>query len=170
VSEHIKIIKAGPEHRNFVLKSFAIEYSKQHHISKNAAAGKMATLMDAWKTIVATVDGAGDEILGYLVYRDRGMLAWVYVKHQYRRHGVAKALLAHADVWPGSVDVAFFSPHGASLAKDRGYTLRWRPYAPDVELEAWANVSKLIEEAARLESEERHSSVTLAGSSEAEGE
>lgn len=144
MSEHLKIIPAGPEHRNFILKTFCIEYSKIHHISKNVAAAKMSVLLDSWKTEIATVDGAPGEIMGFLVYRDRGMLAWLYVKQLYRRHGVAKTLLTHADVWPGAVDVAFFSPHAAKLARDHGYTLRWRPYEPDCEAAKWANVERLL--------------------------
>jgi GNAT superfamily N-acetyltransferase len=169
MSDHLKIIPGTQDHRNFILKTFAIEYSRIHHINKNIAAAKMGVLLDSWHTAVAEAEGVPGEILGFLVYRDRGMLGWLYVKQQYRRHGIARALLAHADCWPGSVDVAFFSPHAAALAKEHGHVLRWRPYAPDTELEAWLNVSKLIEEGARLESEGKFSSLMLVGSNEVEG-
>lgn len=100
----------------------------------------------AWRLLVACPVGIPDEIMGMLLYRtetprrQNPAVAWLTTKPLYQRAGVATALLKHAKLPKGEIDCAFLLPHIAKLASPKGYTLRFRPYLPDVEL--WNELNK----------------------------
>lgn len=134
---NIAITPAQLQHHNFIFDSFVREYSRLHDIPTAILwSGLFGLLHDSdWKCAVALSPEDSDEFMGWVLYLDTdtsNTLAWLYVKPQYRNWGVATALLAHAEIGKGNVDVAYFSPRVAKLAKAKGYTLRWRPYLPAI--------------------------------------
>lgn len=142
----IKIIDATPAHHAFIHSSFlrdvrATPAARGAYAS--VLAGKMADLLEsaAWRALVATPDG--DEILGWIVFRDAATLGWLHVKRIYRGRGVALALTAAARLSPGVVHMAFmpdrYSPGWP--------TLRFRPYLPDVAAAETALVEQMMGEA-----------------------
>jgi GNAT superfamily N-acetyltransferase len=136
----IAVSPALPEHRALILDSFWREYQESPPAQGVPAAvltRKLEVLMDApgWQTLVATPEEDAPTILGYIVCRDARTVAWVHVLRFWRGRGVARALLEQAGVSPGVVSCPFLPPHVAKVAAASGWTCRFRPYLPDVELE-----------------------------------
>ncbi len=138
----MKFRPANKTDEHFIIDSFIHEYCKLHSVSTAVIWHKIVALLLSpdWQCLVATSDDDTTEIMGYLIYKDQNTLGWLHVKKQYRSFGVASALFHSADICKGSLDVAFFSPPVAKWAKVKGYTLRWRPYLPDVEELALAHL------------------------------
>lgn len=133
----IAIVPARAEHRALILDSFWREYRESPHakgVPGAVLSRKMQALLESpsWRALVATPEDETSEVLGYLVFRDQRTAAWLHVIRGWRKRGVARALLAHAGVWPGVIACAFITPEVAKLAATKGYTLRFRPYLPDV--------------------------------------
>ncbi len=93
-----------------------------------------------WTLLTACPSTDLDEVMGMLLYRSVALprsnpaVAWLTVKPIYQQLGVATALLDSAAIKPGEVDCAFLLHNIAKAAQLKGYTLRFRPYLPDVEL------------------------------------
>jgi hypothetical protein len=127
----IRIQDATPAHHALILDSFLHEYRRTMaaaHVPPAVLLSKMRALLAAptWRALVATPDG--DEVLGFLVYRDAQTVAWLQVKRIYRGRGVARALSAEAKLSTFALDVAFMPDR-----KRAGWPqLRFRPYLPDV--------------------------------------
>jgi len=111
-------------------------------------------VLATYQTLVATPTEDSDTILGFLVYQDHETVAFMYVRMQFRRSGVAKQLLARAGIsrggygsnaQPSEIACAFMITKMdglrgrafAAIAESKGYRLRFRPYLP---LEATARV------------------------------
>lgn len=143
MSTPIAIIPAQPEHHALILDSFWREYSDcplARGVPAAVLSGKMQTLLlsPLWRALVATPEGDPGTVLGYLVWRDASTVGWLHTLRFWRGKGVARALLAQAGVSPGVVSCAFLPPNMAQAATARGWTLRFRPYLPDVEMELTA--------------------------------
>jgi hypothetical protein len=127
----IQVTDATPAHHALILDSFLQEYRQSRAASHTPPAvllAKMRQLLNSptWRTLVATPDG--DEVLGFLVYRDAGCAAWLQVKRIYRKRGVARALCATAGLSTFCLDVAFMPDR-----RKAGWPqFRFRPYLPDV--------------------------------------
>lgn len=140
----ISISPATPEHHSLILDSFWREYRNGSPYAKgvppNVLTGKMESLLlsPLWRAIVAAPDGEADPVLGYLVYRDEATVGWLHVIREWRKKGVARALLAHAGIQRGQVACAFLPPEVAKEATKRGWTLRFRPYLPDIAMDEQA--------------------------------
>lgn len=140
MSTPIAIVPAAPEHHALILDSFWREYQESPPAKGVPAAvlsGKMQALLVSpdWRTMVATPQDDSGTVLGYLVWRDAATVGWLHTLRFWRGKGVARALLAQAGVSPGVVACPFLPPEVAKAAKERGWTLRFRPYLPDVEHE-----------------------------------
>lgn len=127
----IAVQDATPAHHALILDSFLHEYRgtmAAKHTPPAVLLAKMRALLlsPTWRTLVATPDG--DEVLGFLVYRDAGCAAWIQVKRIYRKRGVARALVNAAGLSTFILDVAFMPDR-----RKAGWPqLRFRPYLPDV--------------------------------------
>jgi GNAT superfamily N-acetyltransferase len=127
----IRIQDATPAHHALILDSFLHEYRRTMaaaHTPPAVLLAKMRALLSAptWRTLVATPDG--DEVLGFVVYRDTSTAAWLQVKRIYRKRGVARALVNAAGLSTFCLDVAFIPDR-----RKAGWPqLRFRPYLPDV--------------------------------------
>lgn len=123
---------ATPAHHALILDSFLHEYRRSMaaaHTPPSVLLAKMSALLNAptWRALVC-IDPEHDEILGSLVYRDAGCAAWLQVKRQYRKRGVARALVNAAGLSTFCLDVAFMPDR-----RKAGWPqLRFRPYLPDV--------------------------------------
>lgn len=109
-----------------------------------------------WKLITACDSSATDEIMGMVVYRAtnagqpyaRPAIAWMTVKPVWQGKGIGRALLKATGIGPGQVDCAFMIPSVAQWMTDKGYTLRFRPYMPEVAM--WEMIQR------KMESHESH--------------
>jgi GNAT superfamily N-acetyltransferase len=127
-------IRKGTE-REWVLAfdSFLEEY-RSAPAAQGATRGVLAGLFGAylmqWRYLVACEPDTPEEIMGFIVAPlTAGTVAWVQVKAQYRRKGVARALLAYVGAKPGKVLTPFL-PGGALNAqlREKGYRLCHRPW------------------------------------------
>ena len=131
MSDPITIVDATEAHHAYILDSFLREYRDCRaaaHVPAAILLAKMRALLASpgWRALVATPDG--DEILGYLVYRDEGTVGWLQTKRIYRGRGVAQALCERARLSPHVLDVAFMPDR----RRADWPTLRFRPYLPDL--------------------------------------
>ncbi len=157
MSESIRIREMTDADVNLVRKSFVREYSKAHGISPALASSKLEPLLGAWNCDVAEADGVPGEVLGWILWRDKSTVGFLYVKPLFRHHSIAGRLLSHVGLSDRPISTPFYTPFAGKWCKKYGITLRWRPYLPDVEAEEWqATVSQ--------------ASAMLAASREAEGE
>lgn len=143
MSAPIAISRAAVAHRALILDSFWREYSRSpaaRGVSAHILGAKMAALLDSpdWTALAATPTDDADTVIGYLIFRDVRTVGWVHVVRDWRDRGVARALFAQAGISPGVVACPFLPPEVAKDASGRGWVLRFRPYLPDVELEAAA--------------------------------
>lgn len=152
MSAPIRIAPARDQHRALILDSFWREY-RSCPMAKGVPPGvltrKLEALLDSpsWRALVATPDDDVDSVLGYLVYRDPFTLGWLHTLRNFRHKGVARALLSHAHVLPGHASCAFLPPGVAKVATEHGYTLRFRPYLPDIAAdEAATRIAGLMDE------------------------
>jgi GNAT superfamily N-acetyltransferase len=121
------------EDLNYVTSSFGREYSRTP-----LAMGTPARVLDAaikrliedpeWKLAVCHLEGFEDEICGWILWRDESTVGWVDVKHLYRRQGVARALVSHADLQRGRLNAAFCVPKVSQMAHRHGLCIDFRPY------------------------------------------
>lgn len=99
---------------------------RKHPIAKNLCAGEvvflLAPMLKKWNALVA-VDPETGVGLGWLVYRDPGLVAWGFVKPWYRRKGVMRGLAEHAAIASG-FDLVF-----PTNLKFRAWRPRFRPFA-----------------------------------------
>lgn len=91
-------------------------------------------LLVAWDTTVATAPHDPDELMGWICARKPDLVAWLFVKPQYRRAGLAKALLEQAGVGrfvqAAFVPTKLFGQPFMRVASAKNYQVRFRPYAP----------------------------------------
>lgn len=96
---------------------------------RGVLAGVFGAYLLQWRYLVACEPDTPEEIMGFVVASSRGAVAWLQVKAQYRRKGVARALLNVAAVSKGKVLTPFL-PGGALNAqlREKGYHLCHRPW------------------------------------------
>lgn len=122
---------------------FAIEYhsaAPARGVPVRVLISKLEALLEApdWRLIVCVPADEPTEILGALLYRPptdpdwMQRAAWMQVKPEWRRRGVATALLKDAKMRPGQVHCAFLPPEVGKAADPKGWRLRFRPYLPDI--------------------------------------
>jgi GNAT superfamily N-acetyltransferase len=117
----------------YVTSSFYREYCRSE-AARGSAAGVLDSAIKvllgdpAWKTDICHLDGFPDEICGWMTWHDPTVLGWLDVKSIYRGRGIARALLAHANVGPGHIDTAFMLPSASKIAFNHGLNLHFRPY------------------------------------------
>lgn len=109
-------------------------------------------ILAAYNTTLAVDSDDPSEAVGFVVYRDATDVAFVYVRAQFRKKKIGRALLEHAGItWEsedgeGYVDLApakhltevicplmvtnLTGQNFPRLAERKGYRLRFRPYAP----------------------------------------
>lgn len=140
----IQIIPALPAHRALMLDAFWREYQQNspqaRGVPPKVLTAKLETLLDApgWTTLVATPPDDWDSVLGFLVYKNATTVGWLHALSFGgfgRRKGVAGALIERAGIVRGVISCAFLPPEFAKRASQYGWTLRFRPYLPDVERE-----------------------------------
>lgn len=125
--------------RGFVIMSFVRSYGRSAY-AVGVPASVLIDLLDplliAWDTTVA--EAPDGELLGWIC-SSAPRVAWVFVKSEFRRKNVGRALLEHAKLGR-TLDAAFVptkAPDGESFAafmKRRGYNVHFRPYLPLVEV------------------------------------
>lgn len=134
--------------------AFAAHYIKNpnsyygYRIPPHTLIAKLESLLKSpnWQLLTACPKDNPTEVYGMLLYRkvtpnkQNPAIAWITVKPEYHRQGFAKALFRVAKIPQGQIDCAFILPHVAKWADQHGYTLRFRPYLPDVEL--WRELNK----------------------------
>lgn len=101
----------------------------KHPMTEDLSPGQVgrliSTLLLSWSCIVA-VDPDTDTILGWLLYRDRETVGWIFTKPWYRGRGIARALLNHAEIRP--------APALAFPTTFKAYPVRVRPFLITQEL------------------------------------
>ncbi len=133
--------------RALVLDSIISTYRQAPH-AQGASNAVIASLIEPllshphWRLTVACPEGEEDTILGFVLYGVGFRIptvAWLQVRGPWRRHGIGKALAAHAvgAKFPPEVHTAFMvqrigpgSPSLVDLAVLHGVSLRFRPYVP----------------------------------------
>lgn len=122
--------------RGFVIMSFVRSFGRSAYAT-GVDAAVLIDLLDpmliVWPTTVAE---AGDELLGWLCAKAPDHVAWLYVKPDFRRRGVARALLDHAEIGK-QVSTPFMPTKSIdertsfhAFTKARGYQVHFRPYLP----------------------------------------
>jgi GNAT superfamily N-acetyltransferase len=91
-------------------------------------------LLVAWDVTVAVSPHDADELMGWICARKPDCVAWLYVKPQYRRAGLGRALLEHTGIGT-FVELAFaptklFGRPFMVVASEKHYRIRHRPYLP----------------------------------------
>lgn len=130
MSMDIRILDATESHHALILDSFLREYRGARFAAGTPAPvllGKMQALLKSptWRALVATPDG--DEVYGFIVFRDATTAAWLQVKRIYRGRGFARALTTAAGLSPHVLEVAFMP----DVARPGWPMLRFKPYLPD---------------------------------------
>lgn len=133
----IRIRKGTEAEWKLAFDSFLEEYHPHRGCHAPAAggatrgvlAGIFGAYLMQWRYLVACEPDTPEEIMGFIVASSQGSVAWIQVKAQYRRRGVARALLAAADIARGKVMTPFL-PGGALNAqlREKGYHLCHRPW------------------------------------------
>jgi GNAT superfamily N-acetyltransferase len=132
----LRFVPMADAHVNYVRRSFTMQYARLHGIQPALAGSMLEPLLGAWDTWIAEAEGIPGEILGWLLVRDPNMVGWLHVKKLYRGMGIGRALLGRGGIGTGTVDSAFYKPHGLDMF---GIKLRWRPYEPAREALEWEN-------------------------------
>ena len=125
---------------NYLRSNFANSF-KHSGYANGTSNEVLRTLLDpllaSWTTLIATPVDDSSVILAWLLFRDPTTVAWVHVRPEIRRKGIAAQLLAHAGIVKGELLTPFLPTklEGAegsfsNLSKAHGYTLRYRPYLP----------------------------------------
>lgn len=125
---------------NFYIKNPKSYYG--YRVPSHTLVTKLEQFRNApnWKLLAACPSNDRNEVMGLLLYRQRAerertsAIAWLTVKPAYQNMHVATRLLETAGIPKGEIECAFLLPHIAKLAATKGYTLRFRPYLPDIEL------------------------------------
>lgn len=128
----IRIRRGTEAEWSLAFDSFLEEYQDAptaQGCSRGTLAALFSVYLQQWRYLVACEPDTPEEIMGFIVVSNRGAVAWVQVKAQYRKHGVARALLNAADVSKGKVLTPFL-PGGALNAqlREKGYHLCHRPW------------------------------------------
>ena len=94
-------------------------------------------LLSSWNCSIAAPLDQPEFIAAWLLYRDANTVGWIHVRPTLRNKGLAAALLEQAGINRGRVVAAFLPTdlEGATgsfvtVAKEHGYTIRFRPYLP----------------------------------------
>ena len=130
--------------RGFVIMSFVRSYGRSAYAT-GVPAKVLIDLLDpvliSWSTTVA--EGPDGELLGWVCARPPDHVAWLFVKPEFRRAGLGRAMLRQAAV--GTTVTTPFAPTKGpdespfqTFARERGYAVRFRPYLPLVEVAALA--------------------------------
>lgn len=128
----IEIRPGTPAEHALAIDSF-VESFRDAPVAEGATRGTLSALfcayLQSWRYLVACEPDTPEEIMGFIVASSRGAVAWIQVKAQYRRKGVAKALLSAAFVGQGKT-LTPFMPGGGLVAnlREKGYRLAHRPW------------------------------------------
>lgn len=79
-----------------------------------------------WTTLVVCDDEEPTVVLGWVTYRDPATVAWIFVRPEVRRRGIAKMLLGAASVDLGAPIATPFAPTRGWLS--RRALLTFRPW------------------------------------------
>ena len=111
--------------------SFLEEYRRApaaQRTTKGVLAGLFGSYLMQWRYLVACEPETPEEIMGFIVASSQGAVAWVQVKAQYRRKGVATALLSAAGV-KAAVETPFMPDRTlVGAIRDKGFRLYHRPW------------------------------------------
>lgn len=138
-----------PADRGFVVMSFVRSFGRSAYGTGTPAQvliDLLEPLLIAWTTTMAVAPNG--ELLGWLCARAPDRVAWLFVKPEFRRRGVARVLLDLMGV--GKQLEAAFLPTKApddttsfvAFMKAHGYTVHFRPYLPLVEVNRVAGGTK----------------------------
>ena len=146
-SSIIEIRRGRPEDWPLLCTTFANFYIKNpksyygYRVPSHTLVTKLEQFRQApnWQLLAAVPSNDSNEVMGLLLYRlpqerQPRAIAWLTVKPAYQNMHVATRLLETAGIPKGEIECAFLLPHIAKLAQTKGYTLRFRPYLPDIEL------------------------------------
>lgn len=131
--------------RGFVIMSFVRSFGRSAY-AVGVPAKVLIDLLDpmliVWPTTVA--EAPDGELLGWICARAPGDVAWIFVKPEFRRAGLGRAMLRQAGV--GTDVTTPFLPTKApdersflDFAKTHGFRVRFRPYTPLVQVSALAD-------------------------------
>ena len=131
----VTIRRGTPTDWPHVGDSFFRSYHTSPH-ARGTPAKVLAEALDSllgspqWVLWVACATEEPSEILGWLLARIGvpQRAAWCFVKPIWRGKGVGRALVRHAGITAGEVEVAFLEPEVAKWVKAKGLVLRLRPH------------------------------------------
>ena len=134
----IRIRKGTESEWALAFDSFLEEY-RSAPAAQGATRGVLAGIFGAylmqWRYLVACEPDTPEEVMGFIIAAPNGSsrtpaVAWVQVKAQYRKRGVARNLLQHVGVSPRCAVLTPFLPGGALNAqlREKGYRLCHRPW------------------------------------------
>jgi GNAT superfamily N-acetyltransferase len=127
------LIRRGTETEWSLAFDSFLESYRDAPAAQGATRGVLAGIFGAyllqWRYLVACEPETPEEIMGFIVASSRSAVAWIQVKAQYRRKGVARALLNAAAVARGRVPTPFLpGPALKAQLRERGYHLCHRPW------------------------------------------
>lgn len=133
----LKFALAEPEEYALVFDSWARSFQKSpwagcipNHLYAQVSRAASAEIIDRGaKVIVAFVElPEGRRVVGYSVSEPRrGVLHWLFVKHDYRGLGIGRALLKETSAAWGPSDWYSYTYRTRASAKFLGENWRWEP-------------------------------------------
>ena len=106
-----------------------------YHVSPQTVRLLLDPIMATYKLLVAVTPEDPTSILGYVLFESSIVVAFIYVRSQFRKAGIGRALLDAANTLKGDVScplivTSMYGQNFPRLAQSKGYKLRFRPYLP----------------------------------------
>ena len=106
-----------------------------YHVSPQTIRLLLDPILATYRLLVAVTPDDPSTILGYIVFESSIVVAFVYVRSQFRRAGIGRVLLDAANTVKGDLSCPLIvtsigGQNFARLAESKGYKLRFRPYMP----------------------------------------
>lgn len=125
ILEELNLIKALPEHRNYIISTWVKSYEKHARKcgfrSEYYRAGESKLAEGLWDGAMVAVSGSDPYTVHAWVCGYNGYLAHVYVPPELRNHGVARALV---ELVAGKE----YSVHKPWPRTPAGHKVTWNPY------------------------------------------
>lgn len=143
MSAAISLRAAVPDDQNYLLSTTREVLLKESDFCAGIHPETMSVILQpilsTYEIIVAAASEDPSAIVGFIVYRDPRTVAFLYVRSQFRKMGVGRALIDKAGIELGEIwcPLMVTRQNFQRFAASKGYRARFRPYMP---LEIVANL------------------------------